>query len=1100
MSDKKTLQFNEVVAKEDEYLKAKRTYQKGEPIDEQELDETRFGIALSGGGIRSATINMGLLRTLNQFKILQKADYLSTVSGGGYTASYVQSYLKKEATEIGQENPLKAYEGLFQKEHTDYFRQQGEYMMPGVGKKKRWNTFVLVVGYIVSTLMSWISPLIFIFLAFTLLAGLGEIRNYIGGTSLLSILYRWIEDYHVVWVGTGIFFLIFLVHLLYNLRRKFDLGISKRFNQAEATFAGITLIAGLFLLLLNIASSNIELYKVVTEYFQLSTFGTVLLYFIATGLAIGLGYFANPNAISFHRFYRNQLANAYLHFADDFKNIEMRYLIKQDVKTPNNLIAPYPLINTCLNLQMMNGSDENFKGAKASDYFILSPFYFGSKLTGYLSTESFEDYKEMTLPAATTISAAAVNPGMGTYSNKLLGVLMTILNIRLGFWISNPLKVNESETVWWPWYFFKELFSQIGTGNRKLNISDGGHIENLGVYELLRRRCRLILSIDAGADPDYGFAELELLTVRVRNELGLSIEFRKGHTPEEVIRPKASFGYSLERFAVADVYHLWDEIPACDLDGNLYKDENYKDFEVLVNYPDLKDAIKILRYPAKLIVRIIFRMINEFKEVDELRNQLFSVDIKDPEMVKALLQAMIFSGGTNERTGGVRDVLVHAIENEPEKMKPILRQAGLLSSRYQYGVKLPEAVIENVIKNKLTPEGIATIEEILLDSVEPEAIRKVYGVMRTFIDLLAQVKVGVEQKMINAFLLRKIEDEQLIKVMQTRGVDAGQFRKFLAEEPTDKKISAYLIALNIDEAIIDELLEDRNEVRRLIWDKDGKLKEENKRKKKKHHKGRRKSSSKNEFGIILNDLRTANELLNDEALEEATLLAELDLLLTRNGYPKDLAKSLLKIRTNQIPKVDQIMELVSERIEEQVRNDLKASTLVYIKSSIKAPKGKIVTDDEMKYGAYKYKIYHPSFPHESTADQFFDPVQWEAYYMLGQYLGADVLGVKGLDQYFEDKKTSPDFTISDLLYRFDHDTDVQDLFHFRQAIEEETFPVEQPRSRGLESVVEPVLEESIEEEISTEDFFDPEEELLNSVNQPSMNKKVVAGKDIDYTI
>ena len=82
-----------VIATEDEVLKLRRKKLFGEE-DAAQLDDTRFGIALSGGGIRSATINMGFLKTLNNFGILKRADYLSTVSGGGYTGSYIQGTIK----------------------------------------------------------------------------------------------------------------------------------------------------------------------------------------------------------------------------------------------------------------------------------------------------------------------------------------------------------------------------------------------------------------------------------------------------------------------------------------------------------------------------------------------------------------------------------------------------------------------------------------------------------------------------------------------------------------------------------------------------------------------------------------------------------------------------------------------------------------------------------------------------------------------------------------------------------------------------------------------------------------------------------------------
>jgi|GEM_PF-1078140 len=1094
MSKKKKLNFYQVIEEEDAHLKARRKYRNGDAEADQ-LDDTRFGIAMSGGGIRSATINLGILKTLNKFGVLKKADYLSTVSGGGYTGAYVQSLLKRRSAEM-KNQPEAAYEDLFHQDHINYLRDRGEYMMPGIGKGKVWNTFILVIGYLVSTLMSWVSPLIFIFLFFTVLSGIGRVRKMMGKFKIKNWIYDFIDDFHIVEIGIGLFFSIYLVHFIYNLKLKYDLGISRKFNQAEGMLAAVTIFAGGFLVFLNIVSSEINCEQIpfsngalCKRILALSDVGEpviILLHILAAILAIALGYFANPNAISFHRFYRNQLADAYLHFGEKYKNIELSKLIKQNDTSPQNLVAPYPLINTCLNLQLLGGGDDNFKGAKASDYFLLSPFYFGSKITGYVDTDTFKDYQELTLPAATTISAAAVNPGMGTYSNKMLSVLMTTFNVRLGFWISNPLKRNEAERVWWPWYFFKELFSKIGTSNRKLNISDGGHIENLGVYELLRRRCRLILSVDAGADPLYSFADLEVLTVRARNELGLSIEFRKGHIPEDVIRPKPSYGYSLERFAIADVYHLWDEIIALDSAGNPIKDENYRSFEVLVNYPDLKDAIKLLDYDGKLLVRIIFRVINEFKEVNELRNQLEGLDAGNTEVVVALLNTMIFCNGdkTHNRTEGIKTVLAHAIENEPEKIKSILKQAGLLSTRFKDKVRLPKRIIRHLIDDRLD-EGIGAIEQVIIKRMTQAEIKNAYKVMEAFLTLLSQIEVGVDQKLVNAYLLRKIEDAYFNKIMQQRGMPQEELSVILQKEPDDQTLEDFLVNKNIAEDIVQDLFKQRDTLRthvRKLSIGETLSAEDNL------------AFKTNEFEPLTPVLLKLNELLNEENLDPEALIAQLEDALSIVDLPPALATTMLQLKKQQQPKVTEVMQVVSQRIEEQVRNDIKASTLVYIKSSVKAPKGKIVTDDETMYGAYKYKIYHPDFPHESTADQFFDPVQWEAYYMLGQYLGAEVLDVKGLNEYFNNRKTAPDFSIKDLLYRFDYDQEVKDLFLYRSDVSmPTTTPVEMDENPALES-----------EKTSSPRLIvpsnDPEEELLNEVNQPNMKKKVVAGKNIDYTI
>src|SRR5690606_32422570 len=65
--------------------------------DAQDADEQPLSaLCLSGGGIRSATFNLGVLQTLARQGLLGKFDYLSSVSGGGYIASWLQAWLHRE--------------------------------------------------------------------------------------------------------------------------------------------------------------------------------------------------------------------------------------------------------------------------------------------------------------------------------------------------------------------------------------------------------------------------------------------------------------------------------------------------------------------------------------------------------------------------------------------------------------------------------------------------------------------------------------------------------------------------------------------------------------------------------------------------------------------------------------------------------------------------------------------------------------------------------------------------------------------------------------------------------------------------------------------
>ena len=529
------LSLKDVVLREKEQLRQRRQKLGLDPGTPEQ--ENWFGIALSGGGIRSATINLGFLKTLNKFGILKRADYLSTVSGGGYTHSYVQGTLKEEG----------GYECLFTNDHIDAMRHHGEYLIPGQGFWKTGNTFLLAVAFVVSWLMSLVSLLI-----------VGGIVHhvYMIITGLLGKEpFKWLNVFqqnNLTWWAMWVVALLLGVHFVTNIILNFNLGVSKIFNWVEATLVSLGLALYAWYLLVHFGGSETLTPDILMDY----TINAVLLFCI--------GYFTNPNALSFHRFYRKQLADLFLRFSGKYHNIALKDVFNAHSDQEKDYLAPYPLINTCLNLLNPAG-DDVFKGTKTSDYFLLSPLFCGSKLVGYVPTNRYWDYQRMTLPAAVTISAAAVNPGMGMYSNKVLSVLMTLLNARLGFWISNPrILVKERAYPWWPVYFFRELLGRIGSNNKMINISDGGHIENLGAYELLRRGCRLVVAVDAGEDKAYSFFDLNNLIIRVRNELGLEIRFRENEQPEDLIRPRPSQVYSKKRFAVADVYQWWEDDKVID--------------------------------------------------------------------------------------------------------------------------------------------------------------------------------------------------------------------------------------------------------------------------------------------------------------------------------------------------------------------------------------------------------------------------------------------------------------------------------------------------------------------------------------------------------
>ena len=277
-----------------------------------------------------------------------------------------------------------------------------------------------------------------------------------------------------------------------------------------------------------------------------------------TALAIAilsafLGWATNINYLAIHRYYRDRLMELFMPDVDKVLagRIATRAAASADKMPIHDLLAandgsgpeanpgPYHLINTHVVLESSN--IPKFRG-RGGDNFILSPYFCGSNATGWRKSEDFMDGR-MTLPTAMAISGAAVNPstgigGQGVTRQPLLSMLMGLLNIRLGYWASNPNPNPRKKTGSGPSgkqksrgvpnFLFpglSEMFlrSRLNEEGDFVQLTDGGHFENLALYELIRRRTRLIVLCDGGADPDYQFTDFANAVEKVRVDFGTLI-------------------------------------------------------------------------------------------------------------------------------------------------------------------------------------------------------------------------------------------------------------------------------------------------------------------------------------------------------------------------------------------------------------------------------------------------------------------------------------------------------------------------------------------------------------------------------------------------
>jgi hypothetical protein len=205
--------------------------------------------------------------------------------------------------------------------------------------------------------------------------------------------------------------------------------------------------------------------------------------------------------------------------------------------------GPYHLVNTAINL--VAGGNLAYQERKAGA-FLLSPLYCGFQQDSSSSegsesqpidvyrrsTEFSSRPRPLTLGEAVATSGAAASPNMGYHSTPAFAFLMGVFNIRLGRWVGNPhMEDVRAKKTWLKsgpkvalWHLLREVFGLTDKKSGFVYLSDGGHFENLGIYELVRRRCRYIIACDAGADEHYGFEDLANAIRKCRTDLGVEID------------------------------------------------------------------------------------------------------------------------------------------------------------------------------------------------------------------------------------------------------------------------------------------------------------------------------------------------------------------------------------------------------------------------------------------------------------------------------------------------------------------------------------------------------------------------------------------------
>lgn len=264
--------------------------------------------------------------------------------------------------------------------------------------------------------------------------------------------------------------------------------------------------------------------------------------FLAIGSVL-LSCRVDINQFSMHYFYRNRLIRAYMGASnpdrspqaftgfDPDDDFPMADLLPDG---PKGYDGPFHLVN--INLNLVKGEELAWQQRKGAS-FVFTPLHTGwagaadtpAEQTGFRPTREYQTGTRdgISLGMAMAISGAAVSPSMGQGTNSAMSFLLTVFDARLGWWLGNPLKGKKI----WPrigpdvglYRLLSELFGNTSDRSNYVYLSDGGHFENLGIYELVRRRCRLIVACDGGADTERTFGGLANAMRKCRNDFGVSI-------------------------------------------------------------------------------------------------------------------------------------------------------------------------------------------------------------------------------------------------------------------------------------------------------------------------------------------------------------------------------------------------------------------------------------------------------------------------------------------------------------------------------------------------------------------------------------------------
>lgn len=296
----------------------------------------------------------------------------------------------------------------------------------------------------------------------------------------------------------------------------------------------------------------------------------------ALAFAATFGYFVNTNYAGLARLYRDRLMETFLPDTQTVARNEWNLAKLADRQNVSDLggrlspggeltpatagDCPRPLHLINCNAVLMDSPKDLYRN-RGGDSFVISALWSGCDATGWIPTTRLGD-GSMTLPTAMSISGAAANPnaapnGLGVTRNRWVSFLMSLFNVRLGYWMVNPARAaarpSNRPNLWSPGFRQGLLGRGLSEEAHFIELTDGGHFDNTALYELIRRRTRLIIVAEAGCDPTFAMEDLANAIEKVRVDFSVFIEFKDPTYSLEALRPRGRRELAPHGFAIGRI-------------------------------------------------------------------------------------------------------------------------------------------------------------------------------------------------------------------------------------------------------------------------------------------------------------------------------------------------------------------------------------------------------------------------------------------------------------------------------------------------------------------------------------------------------------------